>query len=182
MINAAGLKLIEDSEGLRLTSYNDGGNVPTIGWGHTKGVEYGQTITRDQAVAFLEDDLKDAEAAVDKYVLVPLNENQRAALVSFTFNVGAGALEKSTLLSKLNAKYYTTVPDELLKWNHDNGKVVTGLTTRRREEGVLWNTPVVTITPIPVSIPATVPPATVQENWLITLIKAILGVFSATKH
>lgn len=137
-INEAGLEELKSSEALRLKAYLDGGGVPTIGWGHTKGVRMGQTITREQAEAFLREDLAWAERAVETSVKVPLNDNQFAALVSFTFNVGEGAFKKSTLLKKLNKGDYSSVPKELLKWVNDNGKRVQGLYNRRVREGALF--------------------------------------------
>lgn len=92
-INDAGLKLIESFEGLRLTAYQDSVGVWTIGYGHTQGVAQGQTITQQQAEAFLQQDLAVAEAAVNGRGLA-LTDNQFAALVSFTFNLSAGNLAK----------------------------------------------------------------------------------------
>src|SRR6185312_14346538 len=110
MINAAGLALVRAHEGLRLESYQDSVGVWTIGYGHTKGVQPGQTCSQHQADEWLEQDLIEAENAVSKLVKVPLTDNQFAALVSFTFNLGAGKLAGSTLLKKLNEGGYTLVP------------------------------------------------------------------------
>jgi GH24 family phage-related lysozyme (muramidase) len=92
-INNAGLKLIESFEGLRLTSYQDSVGVWTIGDGHTKGVAHGQTITQPQAETSRQPDLAVAEAPVNALGLT-LTDNQFATLVSFTFNLGAGHLNK----------------------------------------------------------------------------------------
>ncbi len=137
-INEAGLKELTSSEGVRLKAYQDGGGVWTIGWGHTKGVSRGQVITREQAEQFLREDLAWAQRAVETSVKVPLSDNQFAALVSFTFNVGEGAFKKSTLLKKLNKGDYNSVPKELMKWCNDNGKRVQGLYNRRMREGALF--------------------------------------------
>jgi len=91
--NQAGLTLIETFEGLRLNSYLDSVGVWTIGYGYTQGVKQGQTITQQQAQAFLQQDLGVAEGAVNRLGLT-LNDNQFAALVSFTFNLGASNLNK----------------------------------------------------------------------------------------
>jgi lysozyme len=137
-INTSGINLIRSFEGCRLDAYLDTGNVPTVGWGHTRGVRMGQTITQEQADAFLVDDLAGAEEVVERWVKVPLTDNQYAALVSFTFNCGAAALFKSTLLRKLNAGDYAGASDEFLRWDKDNGKTVRGLTKRRAMERALF--------------------------------------------
>lgn len=146
MANKATLDLIVKYEGIKLTAYQDTGGVWTIGVGHTSDeyckVYKGLTITEDKAYDLLNYDLKQAETTVDRLVKVPINANQRGALTSFTFNLGGGAFASSTLLRKLNAGDYKSVPFELNKWIHDDGKVLNGLVKRRAAEGELWNTPV----------------------------------------
>lgn len=160
-INAAGLSLVKSFESLRLTAYRDTGGVPTIGWGHTKGVRLGQVITEAQASDFLMDDLEEAESAVIRFVSVPLNDNQFAALVSFAFNCGTEAFRRSTLRKKLNAGDYAAVPGQLALWVNDNGVKLNGLVRRRKAEADLWNTPFVASQPKPVPAP---PPAPVDAN------------------
>jgi lysozyme len=135
-INQAGLQLIESFEGLRLTSYQDSVGVWTIGYGHTVGVHQGQTITQPQAEAFLQQDLGVAEGGVNKLGLT-LNDNQFAALVSFTFNLGAGNL------NKLLSQGLPAVPDRILLFDHAGGKQLPGLTRRRQAERALYLTPVI---------------------------------------
>lgn len=141
-VNAETLDHIKRFEGLRLTAYPDPGSrdgTPwTIGYGSTTGVRKGMTITQAEADRRLVADLATAEAAVDRLVKVPLTDNQFGALVSFTFNVGVGAFECSTLLKKLNAQQYDAVPAELARWNKNDGKVMQGLTNRRAAEAGLW--------------------------------------------
>lgn len=132
--NPAGLQLIESFEGLRLTSYQDSVGVWTIGYGHTAGVKPGQTITQQQAQAFLQQDLGVAEVAVNKLGLT-LTDNQFAALVSFTFNLGGGNL------NKLMSHGLAAVPDRILLFDHAGGKVLAGLTRRRQAERALYLTP-----------------------------------------
>lgn len=132
--NQAGLQLIESFEGLRLTSYQDSVGVWTIGYGHTLGVKAGQTITQLQAQAFLQQDLGVAEAAVNKLGL-NLTDNQFAALVSFTFNLGAGNL------NKLMSQGLAAAPDRILLFDHAGGRVLPGLTRRRQAERALYLTP-----------------------------------------
>ena len=141
-VNDAALALIRQWEGLRLTAYQDVAGVWTIGYGSTRNVAPGMTITAEQAVERLRADLLTAETAVWQAVHVGLTDNQFGALVSFVFNVGAGAFRSSTLLKKLNAGDYGAVPTELAKWNKARvGGVlqpVDGLTNRRAAEAGLW--------------------------------------------
>lgn len=141
-VNDAALALIRQWEGLRLTAYQDIAGVWTIGYGSTTNVRPGQRITEAEAVARLRNDLHEAESAVERLVEVELNDAQFGALVSFVFNVGQGAFGGSTLLRKLNAGDYASVPGELAKWN--KAKVdgvlrpVAGLSNRRAAEAGLW--------------------------------------------
>lgn len=147
-INARGRLHIAGWEGRNgkpvLLAYYDGGRVPTIGFGHIKGVRIGQTCTEAQAYAWLDEDLDEAERAVDTLVKVPLGDNQFAALVSFVFNVGVAAFKASTLLRLLNAGRYEAVPAQLLRWVKDKnprtGKMETvrGLVNRRTADAALW--------------------------------------------
>lgn len=137
-----GKSLCKAFEGLRLKAYWEG-NAWTIGYGHTSAsglprVFKGLTITATKADQIFDQDWAVAGAAVDKYVTVPLSQKQKDALTDFVFNLGAYQFKNSTLLRKLNAGDYGQVPHELLKWNHDNGKVIAGLTKRRQAEADLW--------------------------------------------
>lgn len=137
-VNDATLALIKQWEGLRLSAYQDVAGVWTIGYGHTGGVRIAQRITEAEAERLLRVDLDRFEAAVDRHVTVPLNDNQFGALVSFAFNVGERAFASSTLLRKLNAGDHAAVPTELAKWNRAGGRVVAGLVNRRAAEAGLW--------------------------------------------
>lgn len=138
-INAKGLAMVKAHEGLRLKAYLCPAKVWTIGYGSTLGVKSGMTITEAQAEALLKKDLSRFESAVTRLVKVPLTANQFSALVSFAFNVGEGALERSTLLRHLNAGRYAMAAQEFLKWNKAGGKVLAGLTKRREDERRLFN-------------------------------------------
>ena len=133
-----GIELIKKYEGCVLKTYKCPSGVWTIGYGHTSGVKSGMQITKAQALDYLKEDLSIYEKAVANYVKVPLNQNQFDALVSFSFNCGAGALETSTLLKKLNSNDYNGAANEFLKWNKSNGKVLNGLVRRRQEEKELF--------------------------------------------
>lgn len=138
----AGRKLLEEFEGVRLSAYLDGNAIPTIGFGHTTGVKMGDICTRAQADAFLTDDLKTAEGAVNRLVKVPLNQNQFDALVSITFNIGQGNLEHSTLLRILNLRQYEEAATAFLMWDKVAGAISPGLNRRRDAERVLFLSPV----------------------------------------
>ena len=142
----AGVAVIKTYEGLHLTPYLCPARIWTIGYGHTRTVRAGMKITSDQADQLLDDDLRLVERAVQRLVTVPLNDNQFAALVSFTFNVGISNFEQSTLLRLLNRGWYEQVPAQLMRWNRANGEVLGGLSRRRAAEGRLWNTPMPTLT------------------------------------
>jgi GH24 family phage-related lysozyme (muramidase) len=134
-----GLEFIKKEEGCILHVYDDPAGNPTIGVGHLikKGEEFGE-ITEEEALKILARDLKIAEGAINEYVQVPLNQNQFDALVSFVFNVGAGAFQGSTLLRLLNQGHYGAVPEQLAQWRKAGGQVLAGLVKRREREGELW--------------------------------------------
>lgn len=146
--SSAGTALVAASEGCYLKAYKCPAGIWTIGYGHTSAagapeVHPGQTITKDEAVAILANDLTIFERQVEHLVTVHLEPHQFDALVSFTFNVGATNLHKSTLLRELNKGRYEAVPAQLLRWNRAGGKVMPGLTKRRHAEAALWNDVVV---------------------------------------
>lgn len=140
-INAAGLAVIKEYEGLRLIAYPDpatNGDPWTIGWGHTgQDVYKGLTITEAKAAQLLFKDLKRFEAAVAKLAPVA-TDNQFSAMVSLAFNVGEANFGKSTLLRKHNAGDYAGAKAEFARWNRAAGKVMAGLTRRRAAEAELY--------------------------------------------
>lgn len=139
-INTAGLELIKRFEGFVPKVYLCPAGIPTIGYGHVvkKGEDFTGGITHDKASMILAQDVFFAEDAVCRLITVPLNDNQFSALVSFTFNVGSGALQRSTLRMKLNRGEYEEVPKELLRWSRAGGRVLKGLLARRRAEAALF--------------------------------------------
>ena len=145
-----GIRLIQEFEGLRLTSYLCSAGVPTIGYGATyyqdgTKVKLGQTITRDQANQLLKDHLKEFEGAVIGLLnATKVNQNQFDALVSFCFNLGAGNLAKSQLLRFIKANPNDPkIAAEFAKWNRAGGEVSTGLVRRRKKEAQLYFTKIV---------------------------------------
>lgn len=137
-ISETGLDLIKRHEGLRLNAYQDSVGVWTVGYGSTKGVTEGMTITQEEADARLKTDVIAAEKCVNNCVAVPLSQNEFDALCSFAFNLGCGALRGSTLLRKLNDSDYDGASAEFKKWDHAGGKVLAGLTKRRADEAELF--------------------------------------------
>lgn len=136
-----GINLIKEFEGFRSNAYPDpatGGAPWTIGYGTTKGVKKGMTVTQAQAEQLLRDDVKVFEEAVRKAVKVPLTQNQFDALVSFTYNVGPGNMTTSTLIKLINLKEYKSAAEQFLRWNKAAGKVMAGLTRRREAERKLF--------------------------------------------
>jgi lysozyme len=134
-----GTDLIKQFEGTVLKVYKDAVGLPTIGIGHLiKHNESFTTITQQQAEELLAKDLVQFEVGVTKAVRVTLNQNQFDALVSFSFNLGLGNLNSSTLLRKLNAGDYQGAASEFERWNKAGGKILTGLTRRRLAEKGLF--------------------------------------------
>jgi lysozyme len=116
------------------------GRVWTIGWGHTIGVYKDLTITLEEAVNFLREDINWAVKAVNELVSVPVSQSMFDALVSFTFNVGRGALKASTLLKLLNGFDVEGAANEFTKWTYAGSPKIklTGLVKRREAEKSLF--------------------------------------------
>lgn len=196
-----GMKFVEGWEGRIPHVYDDSvyptkkykagthvGGTLTAGIGHV-GPDVEQWIGKDipDAVidAWFDADTDVAEAAVDNNVKVPISQAQRNVLDSFTFNVGVGAFETSTLLRELNAGNYEAVPQQLLRWNKTtiNGKKVEspGLTKRRAAEAAYWTSG---STSKAVPAPSTTAgagavPSPAKHNWLYDLILSRLNVAQA---
>jgi len=151
-----GIDLIKRFEGLELQAYKDIAGIWTIGYGYTGGypksfflpgvVSSEDVITEEQAEELLREALKPREDAVRDLVSVPLNQNQFDALVSFIYNIGVGAFERSTARKRLNKGDYEGAADALtwFKKATVDGvlRPVEGLTRRREAEAALFNTPI----------------------------------------
>ena len=132
-----GIALIKEFEGCRLTVYLDPIGIPTVGVGHTKGITkamVGKKISQALADQYLREDLETAENAVEK-LGIDFNINQFSALVSFTFNCGAGNLKK--LCTNRNK---VQIGNALLLYNKASGIELAGLTRRRKAEKALYFT------------------------------------------
>ena len=142
-ISSAGLDLIKEFEGLRLKAYKCPAGILTIGYGHTSAagepkVLPGMMISRDEAEAILKRDMVQYENGVRSQVTSAITQGQFDALVSFAYNAGVGALQRSTLLKRVNAGKIDEVPAEFMKWTRGGGKELPGLVRRRRAEVELW--------------------------------------------
>jgi lysozyme len=142
-ISDVGVDLISGFEDTRFKAYDDGVGVWTIGTGTTVypngvRVKQGDTCTLDQAKAYFKHDLAKFEKAVNSSVIVPLTQNQFDALVSLTYNIGAGAFKGSTLLKLLNKGDYQGAADQFPAWKKAGGKVLPGLVRRREAERALF--------------------------------------------
>ena len=142
-VSPFGVDLICSFEGKRLTAYDDGVGVWTIGFGTTvypNGIKVmkGDTCTEAQAKTYMAHDLKKFEATVNKAVTVQLNQNQFDALVSLAYNIGTNAFSKSTLVKKLNANDIRGAADQFDVWVNAGGKRMQGLVNRRTVEKALF--------------------------------------------
>ena len=142
-MSAAGLAVVKEFEGLKLKAYKCPAAVWTVGYGHTSAagnpiVTPDLVISNAEAEQILERDMVQYEDGVRKFVKVELTQNQFDALVDFAYNAGVGALQKSTLLKKVNAGKFDEVPAEFMKWTKGGGKELPGLVRRRRAEVKLW--------------------------------------------
>lgn len=135
--------LIAGEEGLRLTAYQDpgAGHAWTIGYGHkilsTDGLypyTNKMTITQAEADELFRKDTQIATHAVDDAVKVLLTSSQRAALISFVYNIGVTAWRNSTILKKINAGDFPGAANEFSRWIYDDGVVSQILIARRDRE------------------------------------------------
>ena len=140
-IDANGIKLITDWEGLKLKPYLCSAKVPTIGYGSTR-YENGNKvkltdapITKERALELFKNTLHTYARDVDALVRDDINQNQFNALVSFAYNLGTTALRNSTLLKKVNINPNDkTIANEFVKWVNAGGRRVQGLVNRRNAE------------------------------------------------
>lgn len=133
-----GLDLIKKYEGLRLEAYKCPAGVWTIGYGHTKGVYKGMSITKEEAEKLLQQDVSVFELQVINTV-GKLSDCKIDALVSFAYNVGIAAFRNSTLCRKVKANSDDpAIRNEFGKWVYAGSKKLPGLVKRRAEEAEMY--------------------------------------------
>ena len=119
-----GKKFLEEREGFRSKAYLDTAGVWTIGYGTTyvdgRKVEPGMTCTQEQADIWLQQDTALVQTAINKFVKIPLRQNQFDALVSFIYNEGIAAFSGSTMLKMINAGSFITAANEFPKWDKEH--------------------------------------------------------------
>lgn len=175
-MSAAGRKMLAQLEGFKAAVYHDSAGLATIGVGHLltreelesgsitiqatgREIPWQSGISREDVDAVLEQDLQSHEDKVASLVIVKLQPYQADALISFGFNVGNGALERSTLLKMVNEGKFGAVPDEFRKWRYvtvgGEKREVRGLANRRETEIKCWNGELypAPITPPPAPLP-----------------------------
>ncbi|WP_019223834.1 lysozyme [Bartonella rattaustraliani] len=140
-VSDKGLNLIKQFEGFSPTIYICPAGYPTIGYDHVvKDDEaFPAGIDEERAIELLRQDAVVAECAVLRLIKVPLTSNQFDALVSFTYNLGSGALQSSTLRRKINRGEHNEAPEQFLRWVFAGGRKLKGLVIRRQAEGDLYS-------------------------------------------
>ena len=131
---------IKEWEKFQAHSYICPGGWPTIGYGHVikPGESFNHPLSEAEGAQLLLNDLKRASLSIHRLIQVPLTAEQQDALLSFTFNVGAGALQRSALRCKINRYEHQSVPQELLRWVWAGGRKHRGLIKRRTIEGLIY--------------------------------------------
>ncbi len=132
------VSMIAYFEGMETKSYKDVVNVTTVCFGHTgTDIISNKIYSESECLALLEKDLSKVRREVDPLIKVEINDNTRAAIYSFAYNVGVGAFARSTLLKKLNAGDQHGACEEMKRWVYAGGKVWRGLVSRRDAESAL---------------------------------------------
>lgn len=134
-----GAALLKACEGCRLNAYLDGGGVPTIGYGSTRGVMLGDVWTQKEADARFEAESREFQHGV-ALLCQHATPHQLDAMTTLAYNIGLGAFKGSTVLREHNAGHYQAAADAFRLWNKDNGKIVQGLVNRREKERALYLT------------------------------------------
>jgi lysozyme len=134
--------MIPELEGVRYTPYYDVAGVLTVCYGHTgKDIMAGKKYTPEECRQMLDKDLQPFALAVERAVIVPADEYQKAALITFSYNVGISAFQRSSLLRELNAGRFEQACEGLKKWTWAGGRQWKGLMNRREVEYEVcrWN-------------------------------------------
>ena len=143
-VSQRGIDMLKHHEGVRCKPYRDCVGLWTVGVGHLIGDgkslpdEWNKTFTMEEVDALLRKDLARFERGVQKFCPVPLKQGEFDALVSFSFNLGLGVLQRSTLRQKILRDDKKGAAEEILKYNKAGGKIVKGLVNRRNDEYQLF--------------------------------------------
>ena len=154
-VSEKAIEVIKHHEGVRQKPYRCPAKLWTVGVGHVLYPEQGKlpmdqrdafnikiedfrVFSMEEVDAILRADLDRFERGVERYITVPLTQGMFDALVSFSFNVGLGTLQRSTLRQKLNRGDKEGAADELLKYCMAGGKILRGLQNRRIDERALF--------------------------------------------
>ncbi len=132
--------LIKEFEGFRAKVYICPAGFKTIGYGHTLSINDAlNNISEEEAENLLQQDIANAQNSVFRNIKATLTQGQFDALTSFTFNLGAAALQRSTLRQKINRSEHHEVPKEFMRWIYASGVILPGLIRRRQAEVFLYN-------------------------------------------
>jgi lysozyme len=131
---AVAATLIMHFEGYTTSERSDPVGNHEICWGHKGNIKI---ETKAGCIALLKKDIDNANSVIDKYVKVPITQNQRGELIDFIYNEGGGSFSSSTLLKKLNKGDYAGACSELSNWVYAGDEVFNGLITRRAAEEAL---------------------------------------------
>jgi GH24 family phage-related lysozyme (muramidase) len=132
---------IARSEGCRLSAYRCSAGVPTLGWGETRGVKMGDTITQAEADRRFCESLTEFTEGVKAMLTRDASANELGALVSLAYNIGLAGFKRSTVLREHNAGNFQSAARAFALWNQAGGQVLAGLTARRAREAALYLTP-----------------------------------------
>jgi lysozyme len=149
------IHMIMHHEGVRSKPYQCPALLWTIGVGHVIDPQHAKVpmadrkqlpipagwdrvLSNDEIMDILKKDLNRFEQGVERLIKVPLTQGQFDALVSFSFNVGLGNLQNSTLRMKVNRGDFEGASEQFLVWTKAGGKVLKGLVTRRTDEQALF--------------------------------------------
>jgi lysozyme len=140
-----GLDLIKRYEGIKLKPYRCPAGLWTVGCGHLIGDgsvlpdNWNRAFSVKEVDDLLAKDVYRFERGVKRYISAKLTQGMFDSLVSFSFNLGLGTLQRSTLRQKINRGDYEGAVKSLLKYNKAGGKVLKGLDLRRKAEAALFN-------------------------------------------
>lgn len=137
-ISTKGIELIKKFEGCKLFAYRDSVGIATIGYGHTKNVKMGMSITQQQAEAFLKEDVAPIEKVLNS-LNINFTQGQFDSLISFCYNLGLGNFKSSTMYKYIvERKSDLEITQQMVKWHNAGGKPLLGLKKRRCAEGNLF--------------------------------------------